>query len=263
MEKAALTRSARRLDVVGHADGERHHDARSRPPGRLGRRRDGRRNVVADGGRAGHPGDGAVGHAARQLEHGVAQRGDEDRRRLDIGDVERGEGVGGHTLPLEVHRLAPQQRHERGQVLPHVGRRALIAHAPHALDHHLVREADAQQEPVVRRHLHGEGLLGQHHRVPRVHRHHPGSQADAGHLRAGHGQERQRVGAEDLRREGMVEPGLPVPLQQGHHIGQRLVGLNHAPDAQWLWPCPWCSSRSLPVMSAPLSRRIPGRGRAG
>ena len=28
------------------------------------------------------------------------------------------------------------------------------------------------------------------------------------------------------------------------------------------WPCPWCSSRSLPVVSAPLSRRIPGRGRA-
>ena len=90
----------------------------------------------------------------------------------------------------------------------HVGGRALEAHAPHALDHHLVREADAEEEPVARRHLHGEGLLGQHHRVPRVHRHHPRAQADAGHLGAGHGQQRQRVGPEDLgrRRRGRARP---------------------------------------------------------
>ena len=144
----------------------------------------------------------------------------------------------------------------------HVGGRALVAHAPHPLDHHLVGQADAEEEPVARRHLHGEGLLGQHHRVPRVHRHHPRAQADAGHLGAGDGQERQRIGPEDLGREGVVEPGFVVAPQEGHDLGRAACPSQSCSRCAAAWPCPWCSSRSLPVVSAPLSRRIPARGRA-
>ena len=77
---------------------------------------------------------------------------------------------------------------------------------PHGLDHDLVGEPDAQEQAVLRGHLHREGLLGQHHRMAGVDGDHPGAQADARDLRAGHGQERERVVAEDLGGKGMVEP---------------------------------------------------------
>ncbi len=134
--------------------------------------------------------------------------------------------------PVHVDLLAAEQRHESGQVLLHVAGRLVETEAPHPLHHHLVREADAQNQAVAGGPLHGEGLLGQHHRVAGVDRHHAGAQTDAGHLRPGGGQEGQRVGSEDLDGQGVVEPGFGETPQLGHGVGQRPVDVDQAADAQ-------------------------------
>ena len=105
--------------------------------------------------------------------------------------------------------------------------------------------------------LHGEGLLGQHHRVPGVDRDDAGAQADAGDLRPGGSQQGQRVGPEDLDGEGMVQPGLGEPAQLGHRVGQRPVDVDQAADAQGFGH--GCSRllASVPVVSGPpLSLRL-------
>ena len=277
MANASSIRALRGVDVLRDRDRQAHDDAGRRAAGRLGGCTDGGRDVLGDRAGTGHPGHGAVGDGARQLEHGGTQCGDEDRRRRGIADVQGCEGVGRDALARAPHRLASQERHERGQVLPHVARRLVVAHAPHALHHHLVRQADAQEEPVAGRPLHGEGLLRQHHRVARVHRHHTRTQADAGYLRAGHGEQGQCVGPEYLRGEGVVEARLRGPPQLGHHVGQRLVDVDHAPDPQRSGHvpgaprvvCPLCPPHCLGEspdggeQTEHPSRRVRGGGPAG
>ena len=209
----------------------------------------------------GHPGDGAVGHGACQLEHGGAERGDEDGRRGRAADVERGERVRGHPLARAPRRFSVQQGHEGGQVLAHVGGGLLVAQPPHPLDDDLVGEPDAEEQPVVGGRLHRQRLLGQHHRVAGVDGHDPGSQPDARHLGAGRGQPGQRVGAEDLRGERVVEAGIGEPAQLGHRRVERLVQVQHRPDAQRLGHGSRSSSPSVLDVPAPVSTPIATRRR--
>jgi len=134
-------------------------------------------------------------------------------------NIQGSEGVGRDTLAGHVDLLAVQERHEGGQVLLHVAGRLFEADAPHALDHHLMGKADAEDQPVTGDQLHGQGLLGQHHRMPRVDRDHAGAQLDAGHLRPGGCEQGERVRPEDLACECVSEPGVGQLLQLGHRVG--------------------------------------------
>ena len=192
--------------------------------------------ATCDGDRLGarHPGDRAVGDDAGQLQHRRPKRSDQDRRGGRARHRDGHEGVGRHLLALAVDGLTAQHRHQRRQVLTHVGAGLGEAHAPRTLDHDLVGEPDAEEKAVVGRRLHGQGLLGEHHRVPGVDGHHAGTQADARYLRTGRGQQRQGVGPEDLHGEGMVEPSLVSPPQLGHDVGQRPVDVDQGADSQGL-----------------------------
>ncbi len=146
--------------------------------------------------------------------------------------LEGREGMGRDPFAIHVARLTGEQRHQGGQVLLHVAGRLVEAEAPHALHHDLMGEADAQNEAVPGGPLHGQGLLGQHHRVAGVDGHHSGPQTDAGHHRPRGGQKGQRIGPEDLDGPCVVEPGVGEPLQLGHGVGQRAVDVDQAADAQ-------------------------------
>ncbi|GAA2852678.1 hypothetical protein GCM10010517_10400 [Streptosporangium fragile] len=94
--------------------------------------------------------------------------------------------------------------------------------AVHALDHHLVREPDAQCEPSVEGGVGGEGLLGEGGRVPGVGGDDGGAELNAGHLAAGHGERGQRVEAEDVgepdRGEAVVGPAGDALAQLGQRV---------------------------------------------
>jgi len=106
--------------------------------------------------------------------------------------------------------------------------------------------------------LHRQRLLCQHHRVPRVHRHDAGAEGDAGHLRTGDGEQGQRIVIEDLRGEGVVQPGVGQPPQPLDGVGHRLVDLDETPDTQRLCHGPDAPSPSLPVV--PATFRCPQGG---
>jgi hypothetical protein len=169
---------------------------------------------------AGHPQHGAVGHLAGQLEHARSQGGDEH------GHVPRTRGrqpeIRREGLALEGHLLPADERHQDGQVFAHVPGGLVEAVAVHALDHHLVREADAEREPSVHGGVDRERLLGENRRVTRVGRHDTGAELDPGDLTADHRERGQRVQAEDVghpgRGEAVVGPaGNPIP-----HFDQRV-----------------------------------------
>ena len=81
--------------------------------------------------------------------------------------------------------LTLEERHQDGEVVLHVAGRLVKAHAPHAFDHDLVREPDAEREPVTGRLLGGEGLLGEHHRVAWIRRDDGGAEVHARDLASG------------------------------------------------------------------------------
>ena len=75
------------------------------PAGRLGGLGDGRGDVRADGPLVGQPEDRAVGALAGELQHLRAERGEQHRRRRDVGDVER--VVDAEEVVLDVDRPGP------------------------------------------------------------------------------------------------------------------------------------------------------------
>ena len=115
------------------------------------------------------------------------------------------------SSPSNDDGLAPRQRAEHGQVLAQVADRLGEAHAHHRLDHDLVAQADAEAQPAAAGRVRRQGLLGQHHRVPRVRRHDARAELDARHLAADDGERRERVVAEDLRRPVRSRSPRPRP----------------------------------------------------
>ena len=157
-----------RVDISGHADGQAHRHARGWPARFFGRLADRGDDVVGDCRRPRHPGDCAVGHRSCELQHHWRQSGQEHGRRLHALHVERAERVGLQGLAGEGDLLAPQGRKEGGQVLAHVPGR-LVERVPEgALDHDLMREADAEDQTVTDGSLHREGLPREHQRMSRV-----------------------------------------------------------------------------------------------
>ena len=83
----------------------------------------------------------------------------------------------------------------------HVGAGRVEAVAPEPLDHDLVRQADAEGEPALRDGLDRQRLLGEDLGVPRVHGDDARAEARCPSTsRATTREDRERVGAEDLRR---------------------------------------------------------------
>lgn len=99
-----------------------------------------------------------------------------------------------------------EERHHRRQVLAHVADRLVERHPPHALDDGPMAEPDAEREAAAGDLVHGQRLLGQHHRVARERRHHTGAELDSGNLAGDHRQGGQRIVTEDLRHPERREP---------------------------------------------------------
>ncbi len=196
-------------DIVGHRYRQRGDDALVGAACGRPQRRDG---VLGKRLGAGHPGRRAVRELCGEAEHPLAQRRHDQPRRGDVGDVEL--EVGGESFGVGVGLLAAQQRAERREVLLHVRRRTIERVAVHVLDHHLVREPDAQRQTALARRLHGECLLGERGGVAGVDGHHRGAELDVGDEGAHDGQGGQGVEAEDLRKpvggEAVVGCGLGV-----------------------------------------------------
>ena len=195
-------------DVVGDAHRQRGDHPRRRPAGGLGGGVDRRHRVVGQGRRARAPRQRPVGQLGGGLEHLRPERGDDDGERAAA--VHRHGRVHPVVLAGERHRLTARQRPEHGEVLAHVADRLVEAHAEHRLDHDLVAQPDAEAQPAAGGGVHGQRLLGQHHRVARVRRHDARAELDAGHLAPDDRQHGQRVVPEDLRRP---ERGEPVRLR--------------------------------------------------
>ena len=125
------------------------------------------------------------------------ERGDEHRAGFAVDRAEREVRV--QVVAVEVDGFTTDQGHEDREVLAHVGAGLRERVAEHVLDHDLVREADAEGEAVAGRRLHGAGLRREHHRVPRVGRHHCRAELDGRDLPADDGEGGERVDPEDLR----------------------------------------------------------------
>ena len=161
--------------------------------------------MVGDGRRAGHPRDGAVGDRAGELEHLRPERGQEHGRwRRRALHVDR--GTSGDRLARRRDLAVAQERHEHVEVLADVAQRLVERQPEHALDHQLVREADAEDEPAAADGLRGERLLGQRDRVTRVRRDDRRAELDARHLAAHDREGHERVHPEDLGEPEGREP---------------------------------------------------------
>jgi hypothetical protein len=175
-----------------------------------------RQDVRLDGARAGHPEQGAVRRARGEPQHSRPERREEhgDARRLRQLERE----LDAELLAAEAGGLPAQERPEHGEVLPHVLLAAGVGEAEQALDHHRVREADAEREAPAAGEPRGECLLGQCGRVPRLRRHDGGAELDAARLAANQRARRDGVEAEDVRHPRRVEAtGLEIlrPRHQG------------------------------------------------
>ena len=82
-------------------------------------------------------------------------------------------------LPSSDDGLACEQRFQREQRLLHARERPRVALAEHALDHQLMRRADAEHEPAAGRRLRGERLRRERDRMASVDRHDRGAELDA------------------------------------------------------------------------------------
>ena len=160
----------------------------------------------------GHPCPGALGQSTGDIEHLCAERGDQHLDRGGVGDVEFEMGAEG--LTGGIRGLTAHQRQEHVEVLAQVAHRLLPGHAEHVLDHHLMRQADAEGEPTTGDLLHGAGLRRQHHRVSGEGGDHRSAELHVGHLTGGDGQRGECVDTEDLRHPDRGETGL----SRGTHI---------------------------------------------
>ena len=184
------------------------------------------RDVGFDGAGAGHPGDGAVGQLASQIEHLRGQRGHQDGA---------GRTLQGGQLQVDVEEFslgtvtAPSS--SRGRMTDRYSRvckrRAVVGDAEALLHAGAVGRADAEDEPSVGGRGGGEGLLGQGRRVTGVGRNYADAQLDAAGLHPGQGQGGQGVIAPggDVGNPEAVEAvvlGLLDAGQQaveGHQVG--------------------------------------------
>jgi hypothetical protein len=208
--------------------------------------------VLADGSLVGQPEDGAIGALAGHLEHERSQRGDEHRRRGDVGDVER--VVDLEALVLDVDRARTGQRLvEHVEVGPHGRQRLLVGETEHLFDDPVVRDAEPEAQTPEAGGLGGQGLLGERDRVPRLHGYDGRADLDAARL-GGH--ERHRgEGVElvgdlrdpDRREAGFLRPagvaqhpldlaGVPPPLRTDHQADAHAVGPPRRRDENLLLP---------------------------
>ena len=204
---------------VGDAHGERGTDAWRRTAGQLGRGADGRGGVVTHVLRPGPTEQRSPGLGTGQLQHLRAHGRKEDRDVMRVADRELSGGP--QDLALEVHRLAGQHREEDRQVLTHVPGRRVERQPEHPLDEELVRQPDAERQPTTREHRRSQGLLGEHHGMPRVHRHDVGPQLDPLRVPTDRGERGQRLEREDVRQPERVQLGLLRPLRGGQRLGER------------------------------------------
>ncbi len=96
----------------------------------------------------GHPEDRPVGPLTGQLEHVGPERGNEDGRGLDVGDVER--VVDPEQLVLDIERSRTPKGHvEHVEVRPHGERRTVVAQAEHVLDDPVMGDAQPEAQAAV------------------------------------------------------------------------------------------------------------------
>ena len=169
-----------------------------------------------------HPGDGAVGHAARQLEHAGGEGRQQDRAGRRLGH--RHLALGLYGVALEGHLLTAEQRQQHRQVLAHVPGRLVEAVPVHVLDDDLVRQPDAERQPArAGRQRRGQCLLRQHRRMPRVGGDDGRAELDARHLAAGYRQRGQRLEPEDVGHPDRREPVVGRPADLIGQFDQCLV----------------------------------------
>ena len=163
----------------------------------------------------------------------IGQRpGDPQHLRTERGDEHDGSGGAGHVdrpvhaelLAVEGHRL-PSSSGISTSRYSRRWRTGLSNDRPHMLSTTIWwdRPMPRHSRPP-RGGLHRQRLLGQHHRVPRVRRHHRGAQLDARHLPPDDGQRGQRVVAEDLRHPVRVEAAVGgLPRLVDHRVQRAAV----------------------------------------
>ena len=80
-----------------------------------------------------------------------------------------------------------------------------------------LRPMPRHSRPPLRR-VHGQRLLGEHHRVARVRRHDARADLDPWHLAPDDGERGERVVAEDLRRPDVSNPSASACAGLGDHV---------------------------------------------
>jgi hypothetical protein len=189
----------------------------------LGGPGDRRYDVLGQRARSGHPGDGAGGQFAGEAHHRRREGGEQHRGRLGAGHVDRSGGRQRGAPVLDL--LAPQQRQQHVQVLPHPTGRAIGRQAEHAAGHGGDPGADAEREAVVDRGLHAQCGAREHQRVALRCGHHRRAEPDTRNP-AGHGEGDERVPAERLADPGRVE----AAVGGGADLTDELGGRGGAPE---------------------------------
>ncbi|CAB4688064.1 unannotated protein [freshwater metagenome] len=99
----------------------------------------------------------------------------------------------------KVSSLAIQKRHKDAEVFAKVTNGLIEGHAEHSLDHHLMRQANAECESTIGYLLQRARLSRQHRRVTRVSGNNCGAQTNLRHFTRNHRERGERVEAKDLR----------------------------------------------------------------
>ena len=134
-------------------------------------------HVVADRALVGHPEDRARRQLARDAQHHRRERGEEDRRRGDVGDVER--VVHAVVVVLDVDRARAGERGvQHLEVVAHEARGPLVRQAEHVGDDPVVRRTEAEREAAFAHRLVRQRLLRHRDRVAGLDRHHRGAELD-------------------------------------------------------------------------------------
>ena len=196
-------------------------------------------DVTGDGPLVGHPEDGPVGSFARDAQHQGAEGGEQDRRRRDVGDVQRVVDPERVVLHVDGAR-AGQGRLQHIEVVAHGLCRSFVGQAEHLVDDPVVGDAQAQGQATLEDGLGGECLLGQRDRVPGLDGDHRRADLDARGLESDDG--RRREGVElvgDLRHPDRGQPGFLRPAGVGHEpldLGPvaAALGADHHADAHAL-----------------------------
>ncbi|MFN8546234.1 MAG: CocE/NonD family hydrolase [Candidatus Binatia bacterium] len=186
-----------RIDLRRHRDRQADDHARRGSAGLRRRLANARDRVLADRLRARHPGDRSLGLAAGEGEHARRERGEQDGARGRAGHRH----LRGHAV-LVAHvpdTAGADERGEHGDVFTHVAERLGEREAEHPLDHHLVREADAEREAPLARGLRRHRRLRHRHRVAGERGHDRRAELDSRRLTPADRRRHDRVDAEDVR----------------------------------------------------------------